>query len=170
MTPLPALGLLAAALALATVPAQAQWKWRDANGVVQYSDRPPPASTPDRMILERPSGSAPAVVRAVDPAAPAASAAAPGLVPAAPKGVDNELEARRKKAEADEAARKKPDDAKAAAQRAENCQRARGQMRLLDEGVRMARINEKGEREFLDDQQRVEEARRTREVMASDCR
>ena len=36
-------------------PAAAQWKWRDAQGRVQYSDRPPPTTVPDRDILTRPA-------------------------------------------------------------------------------------------------------------------
>ena len=33
------------------LPAEAQWKWRDKGGHVQYSDLPPPAGTPDQDIL-----------------------------------------------------------------------------------------------------------------------
>ena len=36
-------------------PVAAQWKWRDAGGRIQYSDRPPFASVPDRDILQRPA-------------------------------------------------------------------------------------------------------------------
>ena len=35
---------------------------------------------------------------------------------------------------------------------------------------RVARSNEKGEREFLDDTQRAREAARARQIIASDCR
>ena len=34
----------------------------------------------------------------------------------------------------------------------------------------MTRVNDKGEREVLDDKQRAEEIQRTRTVIASDCR
>ena len=43
-------------------------------------------------------------------------------------------------------------------------------MRTLDSGIRIARTNEKGEREILDDSQREEEVRRTRDVISADCR
>jgi hypothetical protein len=36
--------------------------------------------------------------------------------------------------------------------------------------MRMARVNEKGEREVLDDKARADEARRTREAIASECK
>jgi len=44
-----------AALVLCALPAQAQWKWRDAAGHVQYSDLPPPSGTPEKDILGRPA-------------------------------------------------------------------------------------------------------------------
>ena len=40
----------------------------------------------------------------------------------------------------------------------------------MESGQRMARMNDKGEREILDDKQRAEESRRAREVIASDCK
>ncbi|MBC7482878.1 MAG: hypothetical protein H7337_13480 [Rhizobacter sp.] len=57
-----------------------------------------------------------------------------------------------------------------AAARAENCNRAKAQMRTIDSGVRMARTNEKGEREILTDTARSAEAQRARDVIASDCK
>ncbi|MGZ5241119.1 MAG: DUF4124 domain-containing protein, partial [Caldimonas sp.] len=46
---------VAAVLLLAALPAEAQWKWRDKGGRVQYSDLPPPVGTPDQDILARPT-------------------------------------------------------------------------------------------------------------------
>ena len=43
-------------------------------------------------------------------------------------------------------------------------------MRTLDSGVRIARTNEKGEREFMDDAARAAEAKRTQDIIASDCK
>lgn len=153
--------LLGASLAM---PAAAQWKWKDTRGQIQYSDTPPPAGTADKDILQRPNA-----VRQV--AAPAqAPAPASGASAATPKTTDPELEAKRKKAEQEEAAKKKAEEDKLALARAENCKRAKGYMRTLDDGIRIARTNEKGEREFLDDKARAEEARRTKEIIASDCK
>jgi hypothetical protein len=154
--------VLGATLAL---PAAAQWKWRDAGGHTQYSDTPPPPSIPEKDILQRPSVTAPPVGRAAAPASGASDAGAP-----APKTVDSDLDAKRKKTEQDAADRKKADDAKLAAAQAENCARAKAQMRTLDSGMRIARVNEKGEREFLDDKARAAEAERTRAAMTSDCK
>ena len=88
----------------------------------------------------------------------------------APKTVDPELEAKRKKAEADQAAKQKAEETKIASAKAENCDRAKAHMRTLDSGIRIARANEKGEREILDDKQRADETKRTRDVIAADCK
>lgn len=166
---LPFLRTAAFVLVAAAAPfAMAQWKWKDPNGVVQYSDRPPPAGTPEANILQRPAPAAPP--RVAEPVAEAASAATAPTVVAARANVDPELEARRKKAEEEQAAKKKAEDQKVASARAENCRKARAQLKALDDGVRMARINDKGEREYLDDGARVAEAQRMRELVASDCR
>ncbi len=162
--------LLLAGLAMASSTAQAglQWKWRDASGAIQYSDRPPPAGTPEQNILNRPSVSR-AVVKAAE-AASGASASAAAAQGAAPKASDPELEARRKKAEDDKLAKQKAEEEKAAKQRAENCQRARGYQRTLQDGIRLSRTNAKGEREILDDKARAEEMQRTQDALQTNCK
>ena len=145
----------------------AQWKWRDGKGHVQYSDLPPPGSVAEQDILQRPNGAGRrAPMQATQGAAAPASAA---TAASGPKG-DPELEAKRRKAEQDEAAKRKAEDDKIAAGKAENCNRAKGQQRALDDGLRLSRVNEKGEREVLDDKQRADESRRTREIIASECK
>ena len=147
------------------LPAAAQWKWRDKNGQTQYSDLPPPQGTPASAVLQRPTG---AKLRSAPPADADAAASAP-LAPA-PMTVEPELEAKLRKAEQEKAAKSKAEDEKIALQKAENCSRARNQMRVIDEGLRVARINEKGEREVLDDKGRAEEGNRARAIIASDCK
>lgn len=146
--------------------ALAQWKWRDGKGHVQYSDIPPPATVAEQDILQRPAGAARRAPMQGTPAptAPAAPAAS------GPKTTDPELEAKRRKAEQDEAAKRKVEEDKQAAVRADNCNRAKAQQRALDDGIRMARVNEKGEREILDDNARAAESKRTREIITSDCK
>ena len=155
------------------VPAAAQWKWRDRAGVIQYSDLPPPAGTSEQDILQRPLQAQPRRVSVVGPGA-AASAASGASAASTSKGVDPELEARRKKAEQEQAAKQKAeaerDAERDAVARAESCARAKGYVRSLDDGTRLVRTNEKGEREVLDDKQRADEVRRTRDVIAENCR
>ncbi|MBK9133723.1 MAG: DUF4124 domain-containing protein [Betaproteobacteria bacterium] len=178
--------LVALAAATFTTPADAQWRWRDASGRVTASDRPPPKEIPEKDILARPASAqrrAGAVVAPVAPVADAASAAAASpaasgaasapagvLAASAPGGLQAEVEARRKRAEQEQAVRAKAEEQKLAAQRAENCRRARAHVVALETGQRMARINEKGEREVLDDRARADEMRSARAVIASDCR
>lgn len=156
--------LLAALVCLAlSSAAQAQWKWRDSRGQVHVSDIPPPRDIPEKDVLQR----AEPVLRkpAAAPVAASAVAAVPGKAP-----VDAELEERRKRAEQEQATRAKAEDPKAVAIRKDNCQRAREQLATLDSGQRIARVKADGEREILDDEQRAKEARRARDIMASECR
>jgi len=155
-----------ASLMVLVLPAQAQWKWKDSQGQVHVSDIPPPREVLDKDILQRPNQvfkRAAAAASATEPTA-AASAA-----PAKPK-VDPELEARKTKAEAEQKAKAKADEDKLAAQRGENCQRARQHLTTLQSGQRLARINAKGEREFLDDAARAQEQQAAQRVIDSDCR
>lgn len=159
--------LIAAVIGIALAgPASAQWKWRDGKGQVQYSDLPPPPGTPEKEILQRPAGS---LVRSAPAAAPVAASAA-SAPPLVPKGTEPELEAKRKKQEQDDADKRKAEEQRIAAAKAENCTRARSQLRTLESGVRMARTNDKGEREILDDKQLAAEQKRARDVIASDCK
>jgi hypothetical protein len=159
--------LLAAVLAFAALvtalPAQAQWKWRDKDGRITVSDRPPPREVPEKDILSKPNLPA----RAATPAAattPAAAASAP------PTALEREVQARKRAAEEEKAAKARAEEERNATRRAENCRQARNQLTALESGQRIARTNDKGEREVLDDQGRAQETQRAREVIASDCR
>ncbi|WP_310462014.1 DUF4124 domain-containing protein [Sphaerotilus sp.] len=157
------LALVAAALAL---PCVAQWKWRDAQGRVQYSDRPPPNDVRDRDILTRPA----AVPMAQRPATPTSAAAGAQAGSASAPTSDPALEARKRQAESAQDQGKRDEEARIARQKIENCARAKEYARTLDSGQRISRGNDKGEREFLDDAQRARESARAREIIASDCR
>ncbi len=156
--------LAVAVMCLAALPVHAQWKWRDKDGKVTVSDRPPPNDIPDKDILGRPADPRRAMA-AANPASAPASAGAPVKTT-----LDREVEARKRAADQEQAAKAKAEDAKLSAQRADNCQRARNQQAALESGQRMARVNDKGEREVLDDKGRAEEMRQIRDVIATDCR
>jgi hypothetical protein len=158
------LGLMALTLTMA-VQAQNIWKWRDADGRVQVSDRPPAASVPDSAIIQRP-GSAAGRAASVAPAAPASAASAIA------RG-DSELEAKKRKLAADKIAAdqvaQQAAKEKQAAQKADTCRRARNDLAAVDGGMRIARANEKGEREFLDDKARAAESNRLRQLVLDNC-
>ena len=152
-------------LAAAHLPLHAQWKWKDASGRVTISDLPPPRGVADKDILQRPEPRKSAV--AVPTPASAAASAAPKAA-AAP--VDKELDARKRAADQERQDKARAEEEKLTAQRAENCKRARAHLAALDSGQRIARYNDKGEREILDDAGRAAESRRAREAITSECR
>jgi hypothetical protein len=162
------IAVLTLSLLSGVASAQSIWKWKDKDGRVQISDRAPPMSVPEKDILSRPPGAPNAQTGSNN------SVATDQPVAAAASGVDPALEAQRRKNLAEQASAKKSqqaaDDARQAAQKADNCQRARAQLALLESGQRMTRPNQQGEREFLDDQARADEVKRTRQVMDSSCR
>ena len=93
-----------------SLPAAAQWKWRDRVGHVQYSDRPPPPGIANNGIVQRPQAARRLAASPVaSKAASAAASAVSAPLPAAPASKP-ELEARRRKAEQEEAARRKGDE------------------------------------------------------------
>ncbi len=180
-----ATGLASTAL-LAASPAWAQWKWKDANGRITASDRPPPREVPERDILTRPVAAAkpgrflPMTAAAVG--APAAASAAAGgasapasrpPAPAAPAASANALQAqvdaKRKQAEAEAAAKTKAEQDRVATAKADNCRRARSQITTLESGMRITRVAPNGEREIMDDRTRNEELRQARQIAQSDC-
>lgn len=154
------------ALALAFgLPAHAQWKWRDKDGRITISDRPPPHEVAEKDILARPQAQS---RRSVAP--PPAASAASGAASAPPTALEREVQARKRQAEQEEAAKNKAEEERIASVKAQNCRNARNQISALESGQRIARVNDKGEREVLDDKGRAEEMRRAREVVTSDCR
>jgi type IV secretory pathway VirB10-like protein len=181
--------LLAAALVLPAA-AFAQWQWVDKSGRKVFSDQPPPADIPAANIIKGPGmprGGAPnaaipatpgqtaaAVPAAAPTPAPAGAAPAPvaAAQPAAPKlpTRDSALEEKKKQAEAAEAEKKKKLEEEQQALRADNCKRAKQSKAMFDSGVRVARTNEKGEREIMDDNQRAAEVKRLEGIIAKDCK
>lgn len=157
---------------LAALPAQAQWKWRDANGVTQYSDLPPPQGTPEKDILQRPANAQRKAV-IIQPVGAAASAAAAAASAAAPKPAASRPDAaEQKRQEEERQARLKDEQEKQrmAEQRRENCSRAQENLRSLQSGNRITKVNEQGQRVFLDEAQLASETARVRQLIASECR
>jgi len=160
------------ALSASNVSAQAIWKWRDRDGHLQVSDRAPPVDVPDKDILQRPGAARGVTVSASAPLDAGTDALIPAPGASAPS-TDRELEARKRKLLADQAAQKQAkesaDKERTASVKAENCRRARNQLKTLESGVRISRPNEQGEREVLDDQGREQETQRARDLVNSNC-
>lgn len=160
------------AIALSMPAAWAQWQWVDNTGRKVFSDTAPPASIPEKNILKRPGNATAASAPGADAtsgAAPVAAASAPAPAVPVPSKADAELEARKKQAEAAEEAKKKAEAERVARARADNCDRAKRNKATLDSGSRVAVVNAKGEREFLDDNRRAAETQRLDQIIRSDC-
>jgi len=149
----PARYLLLSAALLASWPVFAQYSWIDDTGRKVFSDRPPPPGiAPKKILSER----------------PVPVAAAPAPAPAA-SGQDRALEEKKKAADAAAAAEQQAEEQKLAARRAGNCQRAKTALAGLQSGMRIAQIDEQGERSYMTDEQRAAEIQRTQNIVASDC-
>ncbi|PLC04098.1 DUF4124 domain-containing protein [Variovorax sp. RO1] len=153
--------------------ASAQWQWVDNNGKKVFSDQPPPTDIPEKNILRRagpsPSARAPAPVTP-PPEGSTDAAATPKAAAPKPSGVDKELEEKTKKAEAEQKAKEAAEAAKIAKAKTESCARAREGKATIDSGIRLAKVNAKGEREIMDDAARAAEQKRVQSVIDSDCK
>ena len=150
--------------------ASAQWQWIDKDGRKVFSDRAPPAEVQEKNILKRPVARAAVASTAAAAADVSASVPQPGA--SAPKlnGVDKDLQDKKKKAEEAELAKRKAEEEKVLKAKVENCARAKQAKASLDSGMRIARTNEKGEREVMDDDARASEMKRIQSVIEADCK
>lgn len=169
--------ILAVAGGAFSLTALAQWQWIDKDGRKVYSDRSPPADIPPKNILKMPRGAKMVAQPATneDPAAaPGAAASAPAAKsdPNAPKltGKDAQLEAKKKQAEDEAAAKKQAQDEQVSKAKAENCERAKKTLAGLQSGQRVPITNAKGERDYMDDNARAAEIKRTQGIVSSDCK
>ncbi len=183
---------LVAVLATGAV-AHAQWKWRDESGQINYSDQPPPKGVPASRILSSvepragatptplpssasaPVGGIPSV-NATAPRADAAGAAAAAKADPAPRAdaasksaADRALEAKLREKERELADRKREEEEQKTAARSRACEAMRADMRTLESGMRIARVNPQGEREFLTDDERAQRIEALRRDMRSLC-
>ncbi len=151
----------------------AQWHWIDAQGSKIYSDQPPPVGTPVNKILKKPV-----------------------LLPTANSNLANEItlpepddivdkkdvKNPQGKIEKDKKSKKDNNDgdlskdeqakieAKNKATKIDNCNRAKSAKLGMDSGLRMAKINDKGERIFLDAAALAVENKRIDGIIQSNCK
>lgn len=146
------------------LPASAQmYKWVDSNGKVQYSDKPPPSNIKTEKL------------RAPPPAPAAASEPKGGTQKDAAKtepktAAEQEQAFRKRKTEDAKAQAKQAEEEKLARERADNCKRAKEAAANLAMGGRYVRVDEKGERVFLTDDQIAQETARAKQEAADSCK
>jgi hypothetical protein len=172
----PIRNFLIGAACLLSMAASAQWQWMDKDGRKVYSDRAPPPDILEKNIMKRPGGriisAAPAETSANGSFPALAAASAPTGSASAPKitGIDKELADKKKKAEEAELAKRKAEEERITKARVENCARAKQAKATLDSGVRVARMNDKGEREVMEDGARATEVKRIQTIIDADCK
>lgn len=166
--------LLMAGIAALVGVAQAAdvYKYRDASGRIIYSDSPPPKgrgaeklpAVPTPSPATRPTDGGPSGGGDRATAQDAAKSAEPKTL------AERELESRKRREAEQEKARKAEQEAHQAAMRKQNCDAAQRQIAAIESGQRLARFNEKGEREFLDDAARARELDAARKAAADWCK
>jgi hypothetical protein len=167
--------LCAGALALTSLislSAHAQYSWLDDKGARVFSDRPPPPDTPAERILKMPRGLDPRPAQleaapATAPASPAAAGAADKARPLTLAERDADFRKRAAQREADE--KKAAQEASTKAASAENCAIAHESARAVNSGMRISRVDAKGETVFLTDEERAERLEHAQKVLKS-CR
>ena len=151
--------------------AAAQWAWKDDNGRLVFSDRPPPAGVKPDLIVRPPgqSGSYVPSLRSGDEPQRADATRADSSKAAPRTMAEREMEYRKRQTELAEAEKKQAEQQALNTRRQQECERSRGYLRALEDGMRVTRTDAQGNREFIDDNQRAAEMARVREMLARDC-
>ena len=143
--------VLAAILACLAPTAAGQqiYKWVDDRGVTQYTKTPPPGGKAQAIRANPASGK-------------------PATEPKSWK--EQEIEFRARQVERAEAEQAENRTKREATLRRESCTDAHRNLQALQKERPVYALNEKGERQYLDDAQRSAAARRTREFIDRECR
>jgi hypothetical protein len=161
--------------AFVSTPSEAQWAWKDANGRTVYSDRPPPPDIKAGSIVRQPNtqalaNPAPASGPLDDAGKADGKTSDAKSAPNAPKTfAEREMEFRKRQQERAESEKKAAEEQTKSAAKTAECERARGYMKSLEDGIRITKTDASGNREFLDDSQRAAEMDRTRKIIQSTC-
>lgn len=151
--------LIIAALALAQPLAAQPYRWVDADGRVQYSDRPP-ASNSKAAPVKNTVGSV------TGSGATSGANAAP-----APKSVAEQEQAFRKRlADREEGARKQAELDAERRRKADACDQAKRALVGLEQSGRQVRFEPNGERTYLSEPEVESEKQKARSAVASACK
>ena len=163
--------LLAGLVLLTALPTLSQadiYKWKDKDGVMRYSDTAPPSNVKLEYIgnkkVTKPTGKEPLSIST--DVQPAAVAAQP--VPMPPASAEETAAKLRQKTAEVEKNNKQEKEAQAKL-KAENCKVAKANLASYEQGGRIYKMNEKGEREYLDDTGLKQGAEKARADVAKNC-
>lgn len=143
--------------------AQAQvFCWNTKDGKRQCGDTPPPGVKATAMGA---------------PSAPAASPAPAGAQDAAAKDAkkgpqtpaEQEQAFRKRQLDAEKSNEKEQQALQEAETKKQNCERAREALRILESGLRIARVDKEGERYYMDEAQTAQESEKARQAVQRTC-
>ena len=122
------------------------YKWKDTDGTIRYSDRPPTNAVPyESLGVKKSTATTPA-----NPPENAGQAAKPSEKIGKQK-TSSDADAGKRQQAAEDLKKKEQDKDAALKQKQENCTIARNNLQTYKLGGRITKINEKGEREYLSD-------------------
>lgn len=130
------------------------YKWKGKDGTVRYTDTPPPSNIKRESIsgkkLTKPTGQAP-LAPVANTEATAGKDELKGKTPNPNAETPEEIAAklRQKNAESDKNNKKEKEEQ--AKIKEENCKASKANLASYQQGGRVYKMNEKGEREYLDD-------------------
>ncbi|OAJ71871.1 hypothetical protein A7976_10490 [Methylobacillus sp. MM3] len=159
----------------ATVSAEV-YKWKDKSGKTQYSDTPPLSNIPYTTLSGKKSAQPeqPAPAAGTDPKK-VEEAAKGGKQPAAaanPNDPKNKVSEDLKEKAAKEAEAKKQQEEKQQAEmkaKDQACKAARSKLAQFEQGGRIYRVNERGEREYYGDKEIAAEIENAKSDVAANC-
>ncbi len=158
--PLSILLLLAGMLPAAV---HAQFKWVDESGQVVYSDRPPATPRAGVQVLR---GS----VADQSGAAKAGAENSTKEANAPRTFAERDMAFKRRQQEREQAERKQAEQVQKAAQLAKICEDRRTDLRTLDSGARISRVEANGERAFMNDEEAAKRRDDLQKALTEDCR
>ncbi|MCB1959435.1 MAG: DUF4124 domain-containing protein [Rhodocyclaceae bacterium] len=136
------------------------YEWRDATGTRQFSDKPPVGVDAKAIGIN---------TRSPQITAPAAGGAAQSTEEAPKTWAEKNEDFAKRRAEQEADGAKAREEAEQEERRKAACDSARKQLQLLESGTRVQRLNDRGEREVLDDAARKEEMARVRDNIKHAC-
>lgn len=149
---LSALLFMLALIAVSNLSQAEIYKWKDKDGTIRYSDTPPPSNIKQEAMSGKKKSAAPTGQAPLTPAVGTVTAP----VAAIPKDIepprsaeDAAAELRQRNAEIEK--KNKLEKEAEAKRKAENCSAAKANMQSYTQGGRVYKMNEKGEREYLDE-------------------
>jgi hypothetical protein len=146
--PLSAAWFVFGALAFAGTCHAEVYKWKDANGHSHYSDQQPIGQEGQKLKSTSP---------------------APNPAPATKTTAEREMEFRKRQLEAEENATKNQRQLAESKERATNCDKARGNLKALESGMRLVKYDDKGEQAYIEDSERPALIAETKKTIASLC-